>query len=155
MKRESPSSEIRINRLESLTDGVFAIAMTILVLSLEVPNRSQVTSQSELVQNVMSKGYQFFSYFIPFFVIGSIWISTIRRTHILNKTDYKYLWLNMLNLFFVTTIPFTTSLLGDYGEYEFAELLFHFNILVLEIIALVQWQYLMKNRDLIREDAIR
>ncbi|AFK07473.1 MULTISPECIES: TMEM175 family protein [Mesotoga] len=154
MKRESPGSEIRINRLEALTDGVFAIAMTILVLSLEVPSRSQVTSQSELVQNIMSKGYQFLSYFISFFVIGSIWISTIRRTHILNKTDYKHLWLNMLNLFFVTTIPFTTSLLGDYGEYEFAEVLFHLDILILETIALVQWQYLMNNKDLIREDAI-
>ena len=154
MKREISGPQIHVNRIEALTDGVFAIAMTILVLSLEVPSRNQATSQSELVQNVMGKGYQFMSYFISFFVIGSIWISTIRRTHILRKTDYKHFWLNMLNLFFVTTIPFTTSLMGDYGEFEFAELLFHFNILVLEIIALVQWQNLIKNRDLIREDAI-
>ena len=96
--------EIRINRLEALTDGVFAIGMTISVLSLEVPNRGQ-----------------FLSYFISFFVIRSIWISTIRRTHILNKTDYKHLWINMLNLFFVRTIPFTALLMGDYGEFEFAE----------------------------------
>ncbi len=118
--------------------------MAIFVLSLEVPNRGQVTSQSELVQNVVGKGYQFLSYFISFFVIGSIWISTIRRTHILKKTDYKHPWINMLNLFFVTTVPFAASLMGDYGEFEFAELLSHFNILVLEVIALVQWQYLRR-----------
>jgi len=79
LKREISGPQIHVNRIEALTDGVFAIAMTILVLSLEVPSRNQITSQSELVQNVMGKGYQFMSYFISFFVIGSIWISTIRR----------------------------------------------------------------------------
>lgn len=102
----------------------------------------------------MSKNYDFLSYFISFFVIGSIWISTVGRTDILKKTDYRHLWLNLLSLFFVTTVPFTTALLGDYGEFEFAELLFHLKIPILEIIALVQWHYLMKNTGLIRNEIL-
>jgi len=155
LKREIPGPEIHVNRIEALADGVFAIAMTILVLSLEVPTRAQIADQSDLVKLVLGKNYEFLSYFISFFVIGSIWISTIRRTHILKNTDYKHLWLSLLNLFFVTTVPFTTSLLGDYSEFEFAEILFHFNILVLEIIAFVQWEYLMRNTDLIREEVLQ
>lgn len=155
MKRGIASPEIHVNRIEALADGVFAIAMTILVLSLEVPTRAQIADQSDLVKFVFGKNYEFLSYFISFFVIGSIWISTIRRTHILKNTDYKHLWLSLLNLFFVTTVPFTTSLLGDYSEFEFAEILFHFNILFLEIIAFIQWEYLMRNTDLIREEVLQ
>jgi len=155
LKRGIASPEIHVNRIEALADGVFAIAMTILVLSLEVPTRAQIADQSDLVKFVFGKNYEFLSYFISFFVIGSIWISTIRRTHILKNTDYKHLWLSLLNLFFVTTVPFTTSLLGDYSEFEFAEILFHFNILFLEIIAFIQWEYLMRNTDLIREEVLQ
>ncbi len=143
--------EFNTNRLEALTDGVFAISMTILVLSIEVPARNQISNQGDLLDHMFRQSYDFFSYLVSFLVIASVWVSSIKRMHTLKKIDYSHLWMSITSLFFVTMIPFTTSLMSDYAEYEFAEILFHGNILILQILSKVQWDHLLRNPHLVDE----
>jgi uncharacterized membrane protein len=154
LRFSSSDRQTNVNRLEALTDGVFSIAITLLVLTIRIPEPGEIVSQRELIKYILSLDYELFSYCISFFVVGSLWISGNKRMKFLRKTDDLHLWLSLVSLLFITLIPLTTSLLSDYGDFEFVELLFHGNILMLEIIALIEWEYLIRKTDLVQEEVL-
>lgn len=145
------NSSTALNRLEALTDGVFSIAMTLLVITIKIPDRGEFIKQREFVKYLLSMDYELFSYCISFFIIAFIWVSSIRFMHLYKNSNDTYLLINFFNLLFITFIPITTSLMSNYGNFEFAEVLFHSNILALRIVAVIQWEHLLRNTHLIKE----
>jgi len=108
----SPVREsVEFGRIVAFTDGVFAIAITLLVLSLDVPSG---ISASELNDFLLDAWPQLFAYFLSFAVIGRFWISHHRIFSSLHDFDRRLLALNLAYLAMIVLIPFTTELLGDY-----------------------------------------
>jgi len=114
---ESPSPPVResveFTRIVAFTDGVFAIAITLLVLSLGVPER---LAGPDLHDFLLEAWPQFFAYFLSFAVIGRFWISHHELFSLFGDFDRRLLMLNLAYLSLVVLIPFPTELLGDYGD---------------------------------------
>lgn len=104
-------------RLDALTDGVFAFAMTLLVLNLEFPEDLEVTTASQLLDAFAEHADNLLLYVISFFVLGRRWFGQARIKAEPEVASYTYMRWVLIHLFFVTLIPFSTQIVG---RYEFA-----------------------------------
>jgi len=103
-------------RLEAFSDGVLAVAITLLVLDLhaEVGQQNSDGHVLSLWDQVREQWPGFLAYLISFFVIGVIWINHHALCVLLERVDRAMLFYNLLLLFWVCTIPFTTSVLAEF-----------------------------------------
>jgi len=107
-------------RLCALTDGVFAIAITLLVLDLKLPDNPD-TPIAESILNTLPK---FYTWIISFFALGILWLQHHTVLAQLRRADMTALWLNLALLLFVSVTPWTTSLLGTYHHQPLAVVIF-------------------------------
>jgi uncharacterized membrane protein len=99
------------SRLEAFSDGVFAVAITLLALNLAVPGpRDHV----DLVDLLHAQRWAFLAYLVSFFVIGIIWVNHHALVRSIVVVDRTLLFLNLVLLLFVVLIPFTTATAADY-----------------------------------------
>jgi uncharacterized membrane protein len=94
------------NRLESFSDGVFAILITILVLELKVPHGSDFTALSPLLP-------VFLTYILSFVYLGIYWNNHHHMLHTAHKVNGKIMWANLHLLFWLSLVPFTTGWMGE------------------------------------------
>src|SRR6056297_2031291 len=134
-KRDSKEDkqELSLHRIEGLFDAVLAIAMTLLVLDIAIPDTSDVVDSSSLFSELWRMGDTFLKYFISFFILAGFWVANNAEFKHLKRADKTFLWLNLLSIFFISLIPFSTSLMDTYSEILLAEVVFHFNIFVVEL----------------------
>jgi uncharacterized membrane protein len=149
----SPSvNELNIKRLEALIDGVFAIAMTILVLSIEVPENKGNLSGVMLHKAVLDQSSQIIAYVISFLLLALFWTIHHKQFSVLVKTNHTHIWINIFMLIFICLIPYTTSLKGNFPNDWISNLYFNVNVLIISIIFLINWLYATKkNRLTVRE----
>jgi uncharacterized membrane protein len=111
----APSSlHISKHRLEALVDGVFAIAMTILVLEVKVPVLESPRSASELASRLAHDGPTIAAYFLSFLLLGIFWAWHHRLARLIGSLDAPLLGLSLLFLSVVSFFPFAAALLGRY-----------------------------------------
>jgi len=101
-----------VARIAAFSDGVFAIAITLLALQLDIPSGSWVDVWAELGK----LGSSFISFAISFAVIGAYWVAHHRLFSLVERYDRRLIWLNLLSLFFIVVMPFTTSLVAEHGS---------------------------------------
>jgi len=110
-------------RLSALTDGVYAIVITLLVLDLHAPETPGLT-EGRLLDDLQEQIPNFIAYLISFFVAACLWMNNHWILKPLEKCDYKTFWLNFAHLLFVSLIPFTASLIGRYAQDAISVILF-------------------------------
>jgi uncharacterized membrane protein len=144
--------ELRLekNRLEALTDGIFAFAMTLLVTSLILPRSAIVTDTA--AQALAGLIPDMYHYIIAFFVLAAFWMAHHIQFSHLKYLDRPFLFLSIIGLFFVTLITFTTSFIGDYDNDVTATVTFEASLLILGLIFAAQWTYATWNRRLVSPD---
>ena len=123
---ESGRSFLTTGRVEAFSDGVLAVAITLLVLDLHV---DAGTPDDRLAHQLAERWPSFAAYVVSFFVIGVIWVNHHALFSLLRHVDRTLLFYNLLLLMFVTTIPFTTATLaanlrGDPADVRIAVLLY-------------------------------
>jgi uncharacterized membrane protein len=138
-------------RIEALADGIFAIAMTLLVLNLNLP---QVVNRGpeNLLKMLSGQIYDFLDYALSFMLLAVFWIIHHQQFHYIQRTDTRHLWINIFILMFVALVPFSTSIVGDYGVNIVADIFFEANILILGFLFLINWIYATTNHRLTRHD---
>jgi uncharacterized membrane protein len=104
---------VETNRTEAFSDGVLAIAITLLVLDLRVPPRDPPGGES-LGRALAHEWPSYFAYVTSFLVIGIIWVNHHRVFSMLKRIDRIALFINIGLLMCVAAIPFTTALLSEY-----------------------------------------
>jgi len=114
---------VTTGRLLALTDGVYAIVITLLVLDLRVPETQQL-NEASLVADLRGQTPNFFAYLISFSMVTFLWIRHHWTFTPIEKCNFKTFWLNFLHLLFVTLIPYTASLIGHYEGDIIAVILF-------------------------------
>jgi uncharacterized membrane protein len=122
-----------VARLLSLSDGVVAIALTLLVLQLAVPSKlSHPDNAGTLWHHLVYKdhGDQFISYLISFYVIAQFWLAHHRVFRHVAGHEEGLAWWNFAFLFTITIMPFTSNLLGDYASNPLAVDIFAVNLLL-------------------------
>ena len=127
---------------EAITDGIFAVAMTILVLAIHVPLKNELISMLQLNSYLQSFSIDLFLFILCFLILGSIWIEIRFLLHNLEKIDKIFMWLTLLILMFVVLVPVTYPLISDFGsEFAIFRYLFHINLLLIGILLLSQYIY--------------
>ena len=134
VEREIEADLPSVGRLLSLSDGVVAIALTLLVLQLAVPTvqelHHQPDSASRLASELGKQGDQFTSYAISFYVIAQFWLAHHRVFRHISGHHEGLAWWNFLFLFTITIMPFSSNLLGDYAANPLAVDIFAFNLML-------------------------
>lgn len=102
-------------RLDALTDGVFAFAMTLLVVNLELPQDFRPKSAAELISALLGLGDTFISYVITFLVLAIFWLARARTKEEPEAASGAYAWSLLSHLFFVTLLPFSMIVAGRYN----------------------------------------
>ena len=152
-----PSSEspegLSKHRIEALSDGIFAFAMTLLVLDVKIPKLPQAAIDAGLLgPTLLALWPKFFSYIMSFVVLGMFWVGQHTYTHFLKRTDRWFLWLNLLFLMFIVGVPFSTDLLGDYPTQKVAVMIYGSNIIALGLTLYLQWWYATYRHRLVGRD---
>jgi uncharacterized membrane protein len=144
-------SLLRTNRFEAFSDGVFAIAITILVLELGVPE----TAIENPLQAVVDEWPAYLAYVVSFASVGALWLEHNAITEHLRFTDTALIRLNLLLLLVVSFLPFPTGLLSDFhGNAEavrVAVTLYGLTLLAASTMISVLWRHAVRAR-LVRED---
>ena len=118
-------------RIEALADGIFSVAMTLLVLEIKLPQGEFYDTDQELLQRLLSLESTITIYLISFLVLGMFWVSHHYQFHFVQRTDRAMLWINLVFLLAVTTVPFSTALLGTHIHLWLPFLIYSVNLLVL------------------------
>jgi uncharacterized membrane protein len=154
MAKEKPGPYLGLNkgRAEALTDGIFAFAMTLLVLGIEVPARDAAIQTPDMVSKILRDIYPDIShYLIAFIMLASFWMLHHRCYDRLKAINRKMLWMNVATLMFIALIPFSTDLADDYVTIPLAGLVFSLNMLIVGTLLYSQWSYATGNKDVISE----
>jgi len=147
---EMESSPIGTRRLESLTDGVYAIAMTLLVLSITVPRFPPAAAAEELPRFLRYRLWPELSqYVLAFITLAAFWVGHVQQYHHIRRISSNLLWLNNLTLLLVALIPFTTAIAGDYGNIGIAVRIFELNLLLVGMVSYWHWAYATRNHRLV------
>jgi uncharacterized membrane protein len=101
-----------VGRVLALSDGVFAIAMTLLVLSLRVPDDVTPATLGDALRN---DGAELFAYALTVLVIGAFWLGHHGLFNRIERVDGRLMWLNVLYLGLIALLPFPTDMLGRFG----------------------------------------
>src|SRR5450631_4426478 len=101
-----------VERLAALSDGIFAVAMTLLVLDLHVPARELIHSQGELWHTLAGATPQLISYMMSFMTLGIFWNGQQSQLNSFTHSDRHLSWIHIAFLFLVSVMPFSTRLLA-------------------------------------------
>jgi uncharacterized membrane protein len=140
-----------LERIGALSDGVFAIAMTLIVFEIRIPDPSLVHTEAGLVDALRLLAPRLVVYGLSFMTLGIFWNGQQTQLSYIARADRHLSWLYLAFLAFVALMPFSTSLLGQFIDLRLALLLYWANIAVLGLIILVAWLYAIRG-GLLRDD---
>jgi len=127
-------------RIEAFSDGVFAIAITLLILEIKVPH----SDGDQLSRDLAAQWPSYFAFLASFVTIGVMWINHHRLFNLIDRCDNRLLFLNLLLLLGVTWIPFPTAVIaehiGEHGDRTGA-LLYAISFFIIAIVFNVLWRH--------------
>ena len=124
----------RNERVEMLSDGVFAIVVTLLVLELRVPSLPENAGASEMLTALFAMKNKFFGFVLSFVFVINLWFSHNILFKLFIKIDNTILWLNNFFLLLVCFVPFPTALVGEYPDNPAAMMLFGIDWILIPVM---------------------
>jgi uncharacterized membrane protein len=131
-------------RLEAFSDGVYAIVITLLILTIRIPEVPQKALGAALVKMLP----QVFTYFLSFFVVGLYWFAHHRVSHQVKQIDGTFIWLNMIWLLFVSVMPFPAALLGRYPLQRIPIAIYGIDLILANVTGFLITVYLKNHPEL-------
>ena len=156
MRTGEPGTRVVPNetgRIEAFSDGVFAIAITLLILDIKVP---QVHEESELLSALAGQWPTYLAFLTSFSTIGIMWINHHRLFNLIGRSTHSLLILNSLLLMGVTFVPFPTSLASEYvltSEGRVALMVYSGTFVVIAVVFNLLWRYASSDGRLLAPDA--
>jgi uncharacterized membrane protein len=136
-------NKFQLERLIFFSDAVFAIAITLLVIELKLPEIVEVNDKS-LGHALVAVLPHFFTLLLSFMIIGIYWIAHHRMFYYIINYDMKLIWLNLLLLFFIVLMPFSSYVYGLYSNLNTAFILYVFNISMLSLFIYLMYAHVSK-----------
>lgn len=141
-----------LDRLCALSDGVFAVAMTLLVLDLHVPAPEAVHNSRELVAALLDLAPRLIVYLLSFMTLGIFWVGQQTQLNHLKGMNRDLAWMHIGFLFIVSLMPFSTSLMSEYITYRPALVVYWANIALIGVGLYLPARYSLRT-GLVKEDA--
>lgn len=140
-----------VERLAALSDGIFAVAMTLLVLDIHIPSAEHVHTERELLGALAALGPQWIAYGMSFITLGIFWAGQQTQFNHIGEGTRDLTWIHLGFLFAITFMPLSTRLLAEFITYRSALLIYWFNILVPGAMLYWSWMYATRHK-LVREE---
>lgn len=138
-----PSILIPTNRLETLTDGLFAIAMTIMVMTIQIPI-GPIHTADLFVQTTSEIIPKFAVYFLSFLLLAVFWVDH-HMFYLVKKINFTLLWIIIFWLMLIALLLLSTSIIAQFPQYQPAQLIFDFNLLFIGLFFYLIWRYSVAN----------
>ena len=135
------STDLEFNRLAALSDGVFAIAMTLLVVTIGEP----IVSDARIDHEIARLWPQIFAFFLSFAVLARYWLVHHEFMSLLTAISQRLLWSNLVYLALLAFLPFTTGLLGDYSSVGEVVAIYALNVAAISSMEVVM--FVVAHRD--------
>lgn len=140
-----------LERLVFFSDAIFAIAITLLVLDIRLPETEGLLTDGQLRDALVGLGHQYLGYILSFLVIGVFWIGHHRRYHFIRRYDGMLLFLNLLLLMIVAFVPFPSALISR--NPGVTATIFYAGVMVAAgVVSLLIWWYASRGHRLIDPD---
>ncbi len=120
-----------VERIAALSDGVFAVAMTLLVLDLRAPAVEAIHGEADLGHALLGLAPRLLVYMTSFLTLGIFWIGQQTELSLVRSADRDLMWLHLAFLFAVTLMPFSTALVAEFMALRLALLVYWANIAML------------------------
>ena len=141
-----------LERISALSDGLFAIAMTLLVLEVRVPILVGIDTDEALWEAILALAPQIVTYLLSFLTLGIFWGGQQTQLNHFDRADRNLTWIHLAFLAAVAAMPFSTSLLADYFELRLAVVVYWLNLLALGVFLYASWSY-AERAGLVRADS--
>lgn len=135
-----------VERINGFSDAVFAVAITLLILTIVVP---EVSAIDQLPQELRDMWPKFMGFLISFVIIGAFWMNHHGIFAYLRRSTAGLLRLNLLLLMFIVILPFSTDLMSEYGDSVTAVAFYHVNMAAVPVCMSLLWWYASYRRDLV------
>lgn len=146
---ESNEHGINESRIVGFSDAVFAFAITLLVLKIDLPQVDTSVAPAQLTKELFALWPQYLANIISFLVIGNYWIIHHKLFSHIKKFDVPLVWLNIFLLMAVSFLPFPTDLMGGYSDQKIAVIFYAANLSIIGFAQLFLWLYASYRRRLI------
>jgi uncharacterized membrane protein len=151
-QRQHPRSTFATSRTEAFTDGVFAIAATLLVLDLTTTTFDAVTTDSELWSALASEWMLFVNFALSFVLLCMMWMVHVSQFEHIARVDNVMIWLNNGRLLMIVLVPFSTRITTEYSEFFAGRIMLAANFFLVIVFSWLQWTWAVRHREKIMPD---
>ena len=149
MSSGSFTPSIKVEHVISFSDAVFAFAITLMALSIDIPDLPSNLTQAELLDKLYDLFPQFESYIISFAVIAIFWVSYHQVFNHIKGSHIVMVYLNLLFLLLITLLSLSTSLVINYGDYHIPYVIYSFIVILTSSLLTLIWWHATKDKLLI------
>jgi uncharacterized membrane protein len=151
-RAKHPLATESTRRLEAFTDGVFAIAATLLVLDLTSYSLGRVDSDAQLWTALGEMWPQFANFALSFVLLCLLWMTHVQQFESIPRVDSVMIWLNNVRLLFIVLVPFATSLTTEYSEWLAGRLAMPVAFFFAIFASWLQYLWALSHRDVMMPD---
>jgi uncharacterized membrane protein len=148
-KEKHKEEVISVSRLNSFSDGVFAVAITLLILNIDVPEMARNLAVHQLPGTLTSMEPKFWAFASSFILIGMFWMVHHSIFHLIKRHSQALAWLNLFLLLSVVALPFSTDLLAIYHYMQLSTIIYAINLGIVGLMIAIIWRYAYRNHKLI------
>jgi uncharacterized membrane protein len=151
-RAKHPLATESTRRLEAFTDGVFAIAATLLVLDLTSYSLGKIDSDAQLWAALGEMWPQFANFALSFVLLCLLWMTHVQQFESIPRVDSVMIWLNNVRLLFIVLVPFATSLTTEYSEWLAGRLAMPVAFFFAIFASWLQYLWALSHRDVMMPD---
>jgi uncharacterized membrane protein len=152
MSTHAFTPNIKLEHVISFSDAVFAFAITLMAISIDIPDLPSDLSQSQLLERLRDIYPQIEDYIISFAVIAIFWISYHQVFNHIKGSPISMVYLNLLFLLFITLLSLTTSFVINYGSYQISYIIYCVVVIMTSSLLVLIWRYATKDHRLVDND---
>ncbi len=149
MKRPLKSDETTLNRLQRLADGIFVLAMTLMVLQFDLPDLSETLNNQQVTQYLVAQLPALGIYLTTFVLIAFYWFENLQQLRHFRRTDTVHIWVSLLSLMFVVLVPYTNDLITVYDKNVPSLVVYSLNLLLVGLLSSAGWFYASQQNRLL------
>jgi uncharacterized membrane protein len=148
-QKNQSRATISVERLNAFSDAVFAVAITLLVLNIDVPMIARNLARTQLPGILIDMVPRFWAFVFSFILIGIFWMAHHSTFHLIKKHSEMLSWLNLIFLLTIVALPFSTDLESIYDYLQFPTIIYALNLGAAGLMMSIIWWYASKNHKLI------
>ncbi|MFL7890515.1 MAG: TMEM175 family protein [Anaerolineales bacterium] len=147
----STADDLGLERIIFFSDAVFAIAITLLVLDIRLPETGEVLEDNQFLEQFLGMWHDYLAYFISFWVIGTAWMGHHRKFRYIKRYNSRLMTLNLFFLMIIAFIPFPSSIISKYSG-PAATIIYALTMFLLSLLMTAIWGYASWHHRLIVPD---